>query len=244
MLQALLHKKLKDSFNDPTFRPSEDTLTSSVIGLLQYLPSDLIASIFRESCGRSSSFPTDLGDVTDIRFWDHLDGKNTTNSRLVEPDVLLVTEHYNIIIEVKKDDEARQYRGQWQNEIQSFLDTYPDERRKVVLLALGGNESMKEMQIRIGMEAVTVYRASLFNLLHAVSKELTNQHPNHIRRLLRDVINAFELHRFFDIEWMDSLTRYPLGKRAVCVFADAGTFGRLYRPAKQLNTKLTRIWQI
>ena len=34
MLQALLNNKLKDSFKDPYFRPSEDTLTSSVIGLM------------------------------------------------------------------------------------------------------------------------------------------------------------------------------------------------------------------
>ena len=49
MLQALLHKKLKDSFENPHFKPSEDSLTSSVMGLMQYLPDDIFWDLLRSS---------------------------------------------------------------------------------------------------------------------------------------------------------------------------------------------------
>lgn len=55
MLQALLHSKLKASFENPSFTPSEDTLTSSVWGLLQYLPDDTLWQIVRKSCGEGTS---------------------------------------------------------------------------------------------------------------------------------------------------------------------------------------------
>lgn len=57
MLQALLHKKLKNSFENPHFRPSEDTLTSSVLGLMQYLPDAVFWELLRSSCGMSSNLP-------------------------------------------------------------------------------------------------------------------------------------------------------------------------------------------
>lgn len=242
MLQALLHKKLKASFADPTFKPSEDTLTSSVIGLLQYLPSDILANILRGACGISSSFPRELGDVSDIRFWEHWDGRhNTTNARLVEPDVLIITGHYSIIIEVKRSDDCGQYLEQWTNEIIAYRNSYPDDKREVVLFALGGNTSLKEQTLRVGKDRITVYRGSWFNLLHAVAKELTVQHPPHIKRLLSDIIDAFETHGFFDIEWINTLSRGYFSDHTVSVFTDTGTFSSLYSPVEPLNTTFLKL---
>ena len=158
MLQALLHKKLKASFENRTFKLSEDTLTSSVIGLLRYLPSEILASILKNACGICSSFPLEIGEVIDIRFWEHWDGTNTSNSRLVEPDVLIVTEHYNIIIEAKKSDERGQYSEQWQKEIKAYRNSYSDDRRELILIALGGNVSLKEQVLRIGKDSITIFR--------------------------------------------------------------------------------------
>jgi len=42
MLQALLKHKLKEAFRDSNFEPSEDSKTSSVFGLLQYLPAQIM----------------------------------------------------------------------------------------------------------------------------------------------------------------------------------------------------------
>ena len=77
MLQALLHKKLKDSFENPHFKPSEDSLTSSVMGLMQYLPDDIFWDLLRSSCGRSSNLPESVGAIMSVNFWDRWDATDT-----------------------------------------------------------------------------------------------------------------------------------------------------------------------
>ena len=77
MLQVLLHKKLKDSFENPHFKPSEDSLTSSVMGLMQYLPDDIFWDLLRSSCGRSSNLPESVGAIMSVNFWDRWDSTDT-----------------------------------------------------------------------------------------------------------------------------------------------------------------------
>lgn len=77
MLQVLLHKKLKDSFENPHFKPSEDSLTSSVMGLIQYLPDDIFWDLLRSSCGRSSNLPESVGAIMSVNFWDRWDATDT-----------------------------------------------------------------------------------------------------------------------------------------------------------------------
>lgn len=49
MLQALIHHKLKGAFTDTHFHHTEDTTTSSIIGLLQYLPDELVWKLLKSS---------------------------------------------------------------------------------------------------------------------------------------------------------------------------------------------------
>ena len=77
MLQVLLHKKLKDSFENPHFKPSEDSLTSSVMGLMQYLPDDIFWDLLRSSCGRSSNLPESVRAIMSVNFWDRWDATDT-----------------------------------------------------------------------------------------------------------------------------------------------------------------------
>ena len=117
MLHALLHSKLKNSFENTTFNPSEDTLTSSAFGILQYLPDDILWKVIRKSCGEGY-LPESIGKIEYIDFWSkYRDIDGTTNSYYVEPDVLLVTEKYYVVIEAKKYDGGGQYQTQWKNEI-------------------------------------------------------------------------------------------------------------------------------
>ena len=123
MLQALLHKKLKDSFENPHFRPSEDSLTSSVVGLMQYLPDDIFWDLLRSSCGRSSNLPESVGAIISVNFWDRWDATDTWNTTLVEPDVWIDTKDYYIIVEAKKyDASGMQHDDQWENEIKALLN--------------------------------------------------------------------------------------------------------------------------
>ena len=244
MLQALLHKKLKASFADPTFRPSEDTLTSSVVGLMQYLPPYVFNKILKESCGINSPFPNDIGYVDYIGFWEHWDAVETSNARIVEPDVIICTNKYQIIIEAKKSDESGQYYEQWRNEIKAFLNTHELDNRNVVLLALGGNTTLEHNKVTINNFSCPIYKASWFNILNSVSKLINEPLPNHIKRILDDIVDAFEIHGFFNIEWLDSLETGSFDTNTIDVLSHNNSFSRFYKPSKPLLTKNKNIWQI
>jgi hypothetical protein len=216
MLQALIHKKLKASFVDPTFSPSEDTLTSSIIGLFQYLPSAIILKLLREACGISTNFPkiSELGEVMEFRFWDKWDATSTNNSNYVEPDVWIRTTKYDIILEAKKTDKGGQHDDQWTNEIKAFLNTNGESENEVILLALGGNQSLQEATVLVDCKEFKVFAASWFNLMMAVSRESCESHPPHIIRLLCDVLKAFELHDYIKVGWIGDLKAVNISQQS------------------------------
>ena len=136
MIQALLHNKLKDSFTNPHFTPSEDSLTSSVIGLMQYLPSKLFWQFLRSSCGGKEKLPSDIGQIISFSFWERLLPDGKYNSSHVEPDVLVETEEFYIIIEAKKYDSANQQdETQWEKEIVALQKTYDDSEKNIIFIA-------------------------------------------------------------------------------------------------------------
>lgn len=228
MLQATLHKKLKASFADPSFRPSEDTLTSSVVGLLQYLPSGLFMEILREACGAAGTFPGDMGEVTDVKFWERCETR--------EPDVIVTTDNYHLIIEAKRSDDPLQYAEQWQWEVETFVRSFDDNDREIILLALGGNASHGDTSVTVDGRRYAVYRASWFGLLHAVTRQTRLDHPPHVGRLLADVVSAFGLHGFFEMTWLSSLRPCHLSSDSVRTFLHRGAFSPFYQPLTPLTS--------
>ena len=105
MLQALLKNKLKEAFRDSYFEPSEDSKTSSVFGLLQYLPAQTMWNLLRQSCGNNSSLIEKSGGLQNIQFWERwlAEGDEISNSSFVEPDVFCEFDEFNLIVEAKKD---------------------------------------------------------------------------------------------------------------------------------------------
>ncbi len=101
MLQALIHHKLKGAFTDTHFHHTEDTTTSSIIGLLQYLPDELVWKLLKSSCGFSSGMPQNIGQILSVNFWDSWTPDGDINTTRVEPDVWLEFEKAFIIIEAK-----------------------------------------------------------------------------------------------------------------------------------------------
>lgn len=207
MLQALLHSKLKASFENPSFRPSEDTLTSSVFGILQYLPDDTLWNIVRNSCGEGmENLPETIGAIEYIDFWPQYRGvEGTTNSSYVEPDVLLVTERYYVIIEAKKYDGGGQYLTQWKNEIRAINNE--DDTKEILFVAMGGNSTLMHEEISVELKNAEVRnyiinRGSWFNLLNEIQKIERN---NETSRLVNDVTRAMNRHGFVQINWLDSL---------------------------------------
>lgn len=244
MLQALIHKKLKASFTDPHFRPSEDTLTASVLGRFQYLPDNEVATIFRNAFGLSTSFPESIGQILDYQFWTHWDATNTDNSNFVEPEVWIETSDYNIIVEAKKFDGGGQYEDQWRNEIQSFMDTFPLDKRLIIFIAIGGNTSLTERTILVKENRYNIYPISWFNLLHAVTTLLSQTEVPHQQRILRDIIEAFEHHNYFDVTWLVSLPMIDLNSNVISSFESISLLPvcDLYTPINKLNSKQTIKW--
>ena len=173
MLQALLNHKLKEAFRDSDFEPSEDSKTSSVFGLLQYLPAQTMWSLLRQGCGNNSSLiKKNPGELKDIKFWPRwsANGDEILNSRYVEPDVFFEFENFNLIVEAKKDDNFGQYEQQWKNEVSSYLNEYPDTEKDLVFIAFGGNKTLAPSILYVKEKEYIMFSASWINLLNAINK--------------------------------------------------------------------------
>lgn len=251
MLQALLHKKLKDSFENPHFKPSEDSLTSSVLGLMQYLPDDIFWGLLHSSCGRSSNLPESVGSIKSVNFWDSWDATSTWNSKLVEPDLWIDTEDYYIIIEAKKyDASGMQHDDQWENEIKALLNENNGELEKgLIFIALGGNESLLDSTCVVDGTEYPIHTASWFNLLHAVDNLKASSEEGHIHRLLADIIHAFAIHRVFNTTWLQSLKPIKLNAQSASQITETLEFDNhkmfrgLYRPQSRIKYSNIPLWR-
>lgn len=251
MLQALLHKKLKDSFENPHFRPSEDSLTSSVVGLMQYLPDDIFWDLLRSSCGRSSNLPESVGTILSINFWDKWDPTDTWNTRHVEPDVWVDTEAYYIIVEAKKKDAlGMQHGDQWENEIKALLNENDGKLDKeLIFIALGGNESLLDSTCIVDGIEYPIHTASWFNMLHTVDKLKVLSEDGRIHRLLADIIHAFTVHGIFNITWLQSLKPVNLNAQSASLITETLEFDNhkmfrgLYRPQNRIAYTNIPLWK-
>lgn len=111
------------------------------------LPDDLFWSILRNSTRNDNTvLPEDSGKLISYEFWPKWDPRNTSNTNYVEPDVFFRFENIDVIIEAKYGDESGQYYDEWEREVIAYANVYKKEKKKVVLLAVGGNSDFKEVQ--------------------------------------------------------------------------------------------------
>jgi len=214
MLQAILHNKFNRSISDGHFRGIEDTLTSSVLGLMQYLPEEVFWAILKGACGRSTKgLPEHIGVIKEFHFWERFDATGTKNSTVVEPDVWVETEEFDIIIEAKRSDDSAdnsQYEDQWTNQIIALNNSYGDVPPKpLIYMAIGGNDSLRDTSVSVDGTEYAIHTASWYNLLNVVLNMIrdneTGNRPNYIRRILQDIVQALQVHRFIKTTWLDSL---------------------------------------
>ena len=204
MLQAILRKK---NLRTPTGKRSEDALTSSTIGLLQYLPDKTFWEILYEASEHTLPEFSDAGTIENISFWEEMSAKGTTNQSSVEPDVWLELERMHLIIEAKRYEEEGQYEGQWLNEIQALLNTLAeDDERPIWLLALGGNYQTTEESRTIRGREYTIVKMHWQTLLEEVKKYTyeSSSCSDAEKRICKDIIKAFELFEYFSLKWLDS----------------------------------------
>lgn len=209
------------------FQPSEDTKTSSTLGVLQYLPDEMFWNIMCKAC-RDHSFPifSEVGVIIDFHFWDKLNAQNTGNKISVEPDVWIETENYRIIIEAKKDDGRGQYENQWEREIKAIANEYGCDKQ-FLLIALGGNKSLESSTPIKGTDTV-VYKITWYELLHAVVEQLQYDMSRTNQRILQDVIEGFSAHKMVDVQWLNTMYHKHIGTSNRNIYWEPEFLSNLY----------------
>ena len=217
MLQALLHSKLTSEERIAISANKEDSCTSSVFGLLQYLPDDLLLDILKQSCGNLASFPNDIGAIQHMLFWEKFSSYHISNinQKYVEPDVIIEAENYSIVIEAKKyDGFSQQYEKQWKQEILVVEDWHEQERNEkgIIFIAIGGTDYSRDKEALVGDKSYPIHVASWIGLSDAIIKVLDKmpkpESPteNHnLIRLLKDAVKALEHFGHFRTIWLNSL---------------------------------------
>lgn len=222
MLHALIRNKLKDSINFSdlqAFKASEDSLTSSIFGTMQYLHDELVWDLIRRSCSSKVGLTEKSGSLNKIEFWPKWNSKDTKNSNYVEPDIFIQFDNFHLIIEAKKNDNHKQnaqHLDQWKNEIKSYLNEQIEydsgELKNLHFIAFGGNENLINTFVESEGNNYMVHKASWQTLLNESVKlrlsleSNTNSTTGHkqLIRILKDVENAFNTHGFFCIDWFES----------------------------------------
>lgn len=211
MIQAILRNKIKSEIRE-IFKVSEDTLTSSIIGTLLFLPSDFFLEILANSSYEKFNY-SNFGSLQSIEFWPHWNSKNTTNSNFVEPDVFLRFKNADLIIEAKRHDDFQQYKGQWQNEIIAYFNEYERDDKTIVFLALGGIHSNQTEIINYNNNKIKIYKIRWKKILNEVENILNkmekiehySENFSSSIRILHTIKHSFELHGFLSIEWFENI---------------------------------------
>ena len=208
MLQAVKNGKTGHSINDKEvfwrklFKGSEDSLTSSIFERLFYLPENLLWKILRDSINQTDVFNPEDQQLSEFEFWPHWDAAETNNRYFVEPDVFISTQDFDLIIEAKRKG-AGQYVEQWESEIKSYRKVY-STYKKVFLLALEGNWN-HSVQI---VEGVPILKCEWQSMLDSIDTLLFNksyQIEDCQKRILLDIVSAFEVHGFIKCEWFEQM---------------------------------------
>jgi hypothetical protein len=222
MLQAILHKKAtlksrKDNQSEDASEPKtdnqpEDALTSSIIGLLQYLPDEVFWQILYEASGQRLPEFSKVGAIENISFWKSMRFPEL-DRQSVEPDVWIKLEKMHLIIEAKRHDGGGQYNAQWDREIKALLkyleeeEDQPIDEQKICLLALGGNNQTTEESRTIEGREYSIVKMHWQTLLEEVKKYTyeSSSCSDAEKRICKDIIKAFEHFGIFALKWLDSL---------------------------------------
>jgi len=208
MLQLIYSNKAGRNFNsDPQvnwkalFKASEDSFTSSIFGLLLYLP----AEQFWDIIINSSQIKPDIefpGQVIGYEFWPSWKNKNCYRC---EPDIYIEFENLNLIVEAKRWDGEQQLESQWQNELEAYLESIESDK-SVCLLAAGGirNGGVTKISTPDQRQSCPVIQCSWSSLLTQISTlknqliKNTEKTPQDYTNLniLKDLVIAFGIHGF------------------------------------------------
>lgn len=189
----------------------EDPKTSSVFETMLMLPDELFWSVLRNSCFDNGNLPLVSGQIEEFDFWPHWDSAGTTNAKLVEPDVFIRFQCFDLIIEAKDGNHSGQYSKQWEKEIIAYQNEYGSDK-PVYFMAVGGNAEKTSEKILL-RKNIAVNKCTWLSVLIQVSKlrdeyEALPMIPNNLSSVLR-ILNlielAFNIHGVYNIHWFDEI---------------------------------------
>lgn len=192
----------------------EDPKTSTVFESMLMLPDELFWKILRRACFNNDNLPLVAGKIESYEFWPHWDPTKTTNSNLVEPDLFIRFQLFDVIIEAKYSDGGGQYFQQWKNEIQAYNNEYGDENKLVYFVAVGGNADKHTESVKLTRD-VTVNKCTWLSLLIQVAQyreelcglSFRTDENSSLLRILELIELGFNIHRVYNIHWFNELER-------------------------------------
>ena len=206
----------------------EDPRTSVVFENLMLLPDTVFWGILKKAASNKGILPNDAGLMADdFSFWPQWDPNSkydTGNSNYVEPDVFFRFDNIDIIVEAKYSDNSGQYRAEWEREFKAYLNEYESDKKKVVLLAVGGNPTFeREPDLKVGKRKCPVVKYSWEGLLKAIlefeKEELSiieNEFQSSMTRIIRNVaigcenIGLYKYNKKVELKGLSNL--FTLGK--------------------------------
>jgi hypothetical protein len=208
MLSAILLRKaghnLKSVKWQELFKPTEDSLTSSVFGLLKLLPNELFWRIVNESIYHHNPF-NGAYMINEYSFWPRWKNRE---QETVEPDLFIRTMDFDLIIEAKRGDDDQQREEQWVRELSAYFDEIEaqiqPQTRTVHLLAVGGIKRERPQPIIIGNYKVHIYTMRwtiLLNTILRIRKKLNSNKGllssiDSCILILNDIVDYFSIHGF------------------------------------------------
>ena len=209
----MLEDKLNHKINS-----YEDAITSTIIGLLKYLPTELFWEILSRSCTDSTNLPNVSGELKAIDFWPKWCAKETCNSKYVEPDVFIRFACFDVIIEIKPYDDLGQHQIQWENQITSYHNEKGECDKQLYYISLGGNYLKSNQSIIYNDNEFIINKCNWIGVLLEVSnllKELRGLktiilNKDSTIRILEDIIRGFNYYGFYNISWFEEMKMYTI----------------------------------
>lgn len=195
---------------------NEDFKTYSTLGVLQYLPAQLLWTILRASVADNQDMPNVSGEIVQIEFWPKWykiqNIKVVSNTTYIEPDVFICFENFDCVVEVKKTDSVGQHSDQWESQTLAYRNEYPDGK-PFVYIALGGNLKLDtSSQDKFNH----VYKSTWQRLLRVIDKALQERMSvaykteimNQEIRILQSAVDAFANYNEYVVELLDTMNEY------------------------------------
>lgn len=183
---------------------NEDPKTSVVFENLMLLPDNVFWDNLKTAASNDGILPDDVGLLADdFLFWPKWNPNSkydTGNSNFVEPDIFYRFENLDVIVEAKYSDYGGQYRDEWEREFKAYLNEYSEDKKKVVLLAVGGNRTFeREPELKVDKYRCPVVKFSWVNLLNAVLayeeknlSNITDERLSSIKRIVKNIEYGFQ----------------------------------------------------